>query len=77
MEKQDYMNDKVSWIAHSVGWMALTNLKEGKYPNGQKLTKADIEECKEKLLEANQYLIEHNCKPFVEEIQPIQLRLKF
>ena len=57
MSIKPYMKNRYTWLAHSVAWVNRENLKDGKFPNGRKMTAEDRRNCEEQIREAEDYLL--------------------
>jgi len=74
MARKDYMDRTITWQAHSVAWINHECLKEGKFPNGQKLTAKDIAHCNEEIKTSNEILKHYGCEEYKPAPKP-QLEL--
>lgn len=66
---KDYQKNTLTWQCYMAMSVEQECLKKGVFPNGQKLNRADIEECNRRIGEHTTVLKQNNCALPVPAIQ--------
>jgi len=71
-----YMINANTWLAHAIMKANLETLKNGHYPNGEKLTRSDIAKISENNRNCIDILTQHDCDiPIMEDKPGDQFKL--
>lgn len=61
MKPTDYKEDKLTWQAHSVLMVEQECLLTGKFPNGKRMSAAEIKQSEEQINNCKSILINYGC----------------